>query len=140
MTEVTVNVWKLNDANEKYASTLTFKINSVLKDDVIAIFDEIFNSDDKPPIKNATAYAWRNSMASGLYSDHNYGTVIDLNYNENYTVYASGTTIGTFYDPSKSVYSFRLTERLFRHSRSTDGFGAETHGLTEPLIICTSHI
>lgn len=106
MTEVTVNVWKLNDANEKYASTLTFKINSVLKDDAIAIFDEIFNSDDKPPIKNATAYAWRNSMASGLYSDHNYGTVIDLNYNENYTVYASGTTIGTFYDPSKSVYSF----------------------------------
>lgn len=106
MTEVTVNVWKLNEANEKYASTLTFKINAKLKDDVIAIFDEIFNSDDKPPIKNATAYAWRNSMASGVYSDHNYGTVIDLNYNENYTVYASGTTIGTFYDPSSSVYSF----------------------------------
>lgn len=106
MTEVTVNVWKLNDSNEKYASTLTFKINSVLKDDVIAIFDEIFNSDDKPPIKDATAYAWRNSMSSGLYSDHNYGTVIDLNYKENYTVYANGTTIGTFYDPTTSVYSF----------------------------------
>ena len=106
MSEVTVNVWKLNEANEKYAATLTFRINSVLKDDVVAIFDEIFNSDDKPPIKDATAYAWRNSMASGLYSDHNYGTVIDLNYNENYTVYANGTTIGTFYDPNTSVYSF----------------------------------
>ncbi|MEE1356517.1 MAG: M15 family metallopeptidase, partial [Clostridia bacterium] len=106
MTEVTVNVWKLNSANEKYASTLTFKINTKLKDDVIAIFDEIFNSDDKPPIKDATAYAWRNAMSSGVYSDHNYGTAIDLNYNENYCVYASGTTIGSFYDPETSVYSF----------------------------------
>ncbi len=106
MSEVTVNVWKINSDNEKYADTLTFKINKKLKDDVICIFDEIFNSEDKPPIKDATAYAWRSSMASGLYSDHNYGTVIDLNYNENYTVYASGTTIGTFYDPQSSIYSF----------------------------------
>lgn len=106
MSEVTVNVWKLNSANEKYASTLTFRINTKLKDDVIAIFDEIFNSDDKPPLKDATAYAWRSAMSSGVYSDHNYGTAIDLNYNENYCVYASGTTIGTFYDPETSVYSF----------------------------------
>lgn len=106
MSEVTVNVWKLDASNEKYASTLTFRINTKLKDDVVAIFDEIFNSDDKPPLKDATAYAWRSPMSSGTLSDHNYGTVIDLNYNENYTVYASGTTIGTFYDPDTSVYSF----------------------------------
>lgn len=106
MTEVTVNVWKLNSSNEKYASTLTFKINKKLKDDVIAIFEEIFYSDDKPPIKDATAYAWRSAMASGVYSDHNYGTAIDLNYNENYCVYNSGVTIGSFYDPKNSVYSF----------------------------------
>lgn len=106
MEEVTVNVWKLNATNEKYASTLTFRVNKKLKEDVIAIFDEIFNSDDKPPIKDGTAYAWRSAMSSGVYSDHNYGTAIDLNYNENYCVYASGTTIGTFYDPSTSVYSF----------------------------------
>ncbi len=106
MSEVTVKVWMLDKNNAKYASTLTFKINTVLKDDVIAIFDEIFNSDDKPPLKNAAAYAWRSAMASGVYSDHNYGTVIDLNYNENYCVYKSGTTIGSFYDPGKSIYSF----------------------------------
>lgn len=45
-------------------------------------------------------------MSSGNYSDHNYGTAIDLNYNENYCVYASGTVIGSFYDPANSVYSF----------------------------------
>ena len=106
MSEVTVNVWMYNEADEKYASTLKFKINTVLKDDVIAIFDEIFNSDDKPALKNATAYGWRNAMSSGLYSDHNYGTVIDLNYEENYCLYPSGTKIGKFYDPSSSKYSF----------------------------------
>lgn len=106
MTEVTVNVWKLNAQKEKYASTMTFKINKALKDDVIAIFEEIFYSDDKPPLKDVTAYGWRSPMASGVYSDHNYGTVIDLNYNENYCVYASGTTVGTFWDPETSVYSF----------------------------------
>lgn len=121
MSEVTVNVWKLNENGEKYASTLTFKINTKLKEDVMLIFDEIFYSDDsvvivdgketksegKPVIKDAIAYGWRNSMTSGLYSDHNYGTAIDLNYNENYTRYANGMTIGSFYDPDESIYSFR---------------------------------
>ena len=106
MTEVTVNVWKLDDAGNPYSSTLTFKINSVLKDDVIAIFDEIYNSPVKAPLKDVTAYGWRNAMSSGTYSDHNYGTAIDLNYNENYCIYPSGAIVGTFYDPASSVYSF----------------------------------
>lgn len=106
MSDVTVNVWKLNSDNEMYSSTLTFKINTVLKDDVIAIFDEIYNSPVKAPIKDVTAYGWRNATSNGSYSDHNYGTAIDLNYNENHCVYANGTTVGSFYDPENSIYSF----------------------------------
>ena len=106
MSEVTVNVWKVDDNGEYYASTLTFKINSVLKDDVIAIFDEIFKSPYKAPIKDVSAYAWRSSTNGGSFSDHNYGTAIDLNYNENYCIYASGTQVGSFYDPENSIYSF----------------------------------
>lgn len=107
MSEVTVEVWKLNSAGEMYPSTLTFRINSVLKDDVIAIFNEIYHSPvKKAPLKDVNAYAWRSAMSSGTYSDHNYGTAIDLNYNENYCVYASGTVVGSFYDPANSVYSF----------------------------------
>ncbi len=106
MSEVTVKVWKLNDADELYSSTLTFRINSVLKDDVIAIFDEIYNAPVKAPLKDVNAYAWRSAMSSGTYSDHNYGTAIDLNYNENYCIYASGTVVGSFYDPENSIYSF----------------------------------
>lgn len=106
MSEVTVPVWKLDENNQLYRSTLTFKINSVLKDDVIAIFKEIYNSPVKAPLKDVTAYGWRNAMSSGNYSDHNYGTAIDLNYNENYCIYASGSVVGSFYDPENSVYSF----------------------------------
>ena len=106
MTDVTVKVWRLDGNNKYYTANVTFKINEKLKDDVIAIFDEIYQSPVKAPIKDATAYSWRNAMSSGTYSDHNYGTAIDLNYNENYCVYASGTVVGTFYDPDNSVYSF----------------------------------
>ena len=106
MSDVTVDVWKLDSDGNLYSSTLSFKINSVLKDDVIEIFKEIYNSPVKAPLKDVTAYGWRNAMSSGSYSDHNYGTAIDLNYNENYCVYASGTVVGSFYDPVNSVYSF----------------------------------
>ncbi len=106
MSEVTVEVWKVNADGEYYPSTLTFRINTVLKDDVIAIFNEIYNAPIKAPLKDVNAYAWRNAMSSGTYSDHNYGTAIDLNYNENYCIYASGTVVGTFYDPENSIYSF----------------------------------
>lgn len=106
MSDVTVKVWRLDADGKPYSSTLGFRINSALKEDIIAIFDEIYNSPIKAPIKDATAYGWRNAMSSGSYSDHNYGTAIDLNYNENYCVYASGTVVGSFYDPDNSVYSF----------------------------------
>lgn len=106
MSEVTVDVWKVNDEGKFYTSTLKFKIHSALKDDVIAIFKEIYNSPVKAPLKDVNAYSWRNAMSSGTYSDHNYGVAIDLNYNENYCVYASGTVVGSFYDPKSSMYSF----------------------------------
>ncbi len=106
MSEVTVDVWKINEAGAYYSSTLTFKVNTILKDDVIAIFDEIYNAPVKAPLKDVTAYAWRSAPSSGTYSDHNYGTAIDLNYNENYCLYADGSQLGSFHDPETSVYSF----------------------------------
>ena len=84
-------------------------MNSVLAEDVQAIFSEIYNSPEKPPIKDAVGYSWRNALSGGSVSEHNFGTVIDLNYNENYCVYKNGQQIGTFYDPSTSVFSFSPT-------------------------------
>ncbi len=106
MSQITVNVWKVDDAGKMYSSTLSFKVNTALKDDVFAIFEEIYKSPKKAPIKDASAYAWRSAMSNGAYSDHNYGTAIDLNYFENQCKYANGQVVGGFYDPDNSIYSF----------------------------------
>ena len=109
MVEVTVPVWEFGEGDELVTGWRSFRINEVLAEDVQAIFSEIYNSPLKPPIKDATGYAWRSALSGGGFSDHNYGTVIDLNYNENYCVYKSGQQIGSFYDPATSVYSFAPT-------------------------------
>ena len=109
MTEVIVPVWEFNENNELQTGWRKFRINSVLAEDVQAIFGEIYNSPEKPPIKDASGYAWRSALSGGSMSEHNYGTVIDLNYNENYCVYKSGQQIGSFYDPENSVFSFSPT-------------------------------
>lgn len=109
MTEVIVPVWEVNENNELQTGWRKFRINSVLAEDVKAIFGEIYNSPERPPIKDASGYAWRSPMSGGSMSEHNYGTVIDLNYNENYCVYKSGQQIGTFYDPESSIFSFSPT-------------------------------
>lgn len=109
MTEVVVPVWEVNESGEVQSGWRKFRINSVLAEDVKAIFGEIYNSPERPLIKDAVGYAWRSPMAGGSISDHNFGTVIDLNYNENYCVYKSGQQIGTFYDPEGSEFSFPPT-------------------------------
>lgn len=110
MSEVTVPVWELPEgSNDLQTGWRTFKINTVLKDDVVAIFNEIYNSPSRPPIKDVAGYSWRNPLSGGSLPENNYGTVLDINYNENYCVYKSGQRIGTFYDPENSVFSFAPT-------------------------------
>ena len=41
MTEVTVAVWELNDSDQLQTGWRTFKVNSVLANDIVAIFNEI---------------------------------------------------------------------------------------------------
>ena len=64
------------------------------------VFEEIYNGKEKFPIKDVGAYAWR-----GGRSEHNGGTAIDINYNENYCIYNDGTTIGAYWKPGVDVYS-----------------------------------
>lgn len=109
ITDVIVPVWEFDGNNQLQTGWRTIRVNSVLAEDVKAIFDEIYNSPEMPPIKDASGYSWRNAMSSGSISEHNFGTVIDLNYNENYCVYKNGQQIGSFYDPSTSVFSFSPT-------------------------------
>lgn len=105
MTDITVDVWKINSDGEKYASTLNLTVNKNLADDVKSIFREIFEDDEKFPIKSAGGFQWRNS-ASGRLSQHSYGTCIDINPNENYYVSTSGKALsGSYWKPNEDPYS-----------------------------------
>lgn len=79
MEQITVKVWSLLSSGQKTPSTKTFKVHKAIVDEVHAVFDEIFDGDEKFPIKDAGGYSWRSSARS----EHRQGTAIDLNYMEN---------------------------------------------------------
>lgn len=99
MVDVTVPVWKLGN-NSKYASSVTFKVHNKIADKVKLVFEEIFNGSEKFPIKDIGGYSWREGT-----SEHNGGTAIDINSNENYCIYNNGTTIGSHWKPHEDPYS-----------------------------------
>lgn len=104
MKTLTVPVWQLKDG-KKQASELTLTVLASISDKVEAVFNEIFNGDERFPIYSLGAYSWRAPMSSGRYSEHNFGTAIDLNPNENYCLYTDGSTVGECYDPYNNPYS-----------------------------------
>lgn len=105
MRTVTVPVWRLASDGSKYASKQPITVNKNLADDVVAIFTEIFEDDSKFPIKDLGCYNWRNTLG-GAQSQHSFGTCIDINYNENYYVSATGRALtGTLWEPYKNPYS-----------------------------------
>lgn len=101
MTEITVPIWTLL-GNEKIANSATFKIHNAIAEKVTLIFEEIFTGEEKFPIKDVNAYTWR-----GGKTEHNGGTAIDINSNENFCIYNDGTTIGSHWSPSQDPYSIK---------------------------------
>lgn len=100
MTEVTVPVWKMRGDGGKYDSTMTVKVHYMIADEVLAVFTEIFHAEEQFPVKDLGGYSWR-----GGRSEHNWGTAIDLNANENYCLYQDGTAIGDGWFPYENPYS-----------------------------------
>lgn len=106
MKSITVKVWKINSAGNKYPSEMTLCVHQNIAEITKLVFEEIFAGEEKFPFKDGGAYSWRDTMSSGRYSHHNYGTAIDLNYNENYCLYKNGSYIGKYYKPGEDIYSF----------------------------------
>lgn len=103
MAEVTVPVWRLNpDTGVKTAGELTFTVHEALAADMLAIFTEIFNDPEQFPIKDAGSFRW----ADGATGEHNCGTAIDLNWNENYQIYPDGRVgAGSYWLPGEDPWS-----------------------------------
>ena len=100
MTNITVPVWKLTGNGEKVASTAAITVHRLLADKFAAVFLEIFNGEEKFPINSVGGYSWR-----GRRSEHNGGTAIDINPNENFCIYNTGTVVGSYWKPGEDPYS-----------------------------------
>lgn len=99
MEDVTVDVWTIQNG-EKVPSQATFTVHKAIAEKVKLIFKEIFEGNEKFPINSIGGYAWR-----GGKSEHNYGTAIDINPDQNYCLYTNGTIVGSFYKPYVNPYS-----------------------------------
>lgn len=101
MQDISVNIWTIDRNGNKHPSKMTLTVHKNIAHLVSLVFDEIYNGEEKFPFKDVGAYSWRDSI-----SHHNYGTAIDLNYNENYCLYKNGSYVGEFWKPYENVYSF----------------------------------
>ena len=101
MTTVTVPVWKLSNG-QKVSSTLSVSIHAAIAQDVVDIFTEIYNDPEQFPIKDLGGYSWRGDSATG---EHNCGTAIDINANENYKIREGQVLAGTCWEPETNPWS-----------------------------------
>ena len=101
MVRITVPAWKLVNG-KKVSSTVSFSINKEIADVTKLVFQEIYNGKEKFPIKDIGGYAWR-----GGTTEHNSGTAIDINSNENYCIYSNGTVVGSYWRPGVDPYSIK---------------------------------
>lgn len=127
LTTVTVKVWKLGAYGQKYKSTADIQVHQAIKDRVWSVFEEIFNGEEQYCIKEVGGYSWRAPMSSGRLSEHNWGTAIDINPNENYCIYKDGSTIGSYWKPYQDPYSITPdgeVVRIFRKYGFTWGGNA----------------
>lgn len=104
MRTITVSVWSIGADGAKYPNRMSLTVNKAIADEVQQIFAEIFAGAEKFPIKSLGGYNWR-STATGTRSQHSYGTCIDINPDENYCIYNSGTRIGKLWKPHENPYS-----------------------------------
>lgn len=101
MTTITVAVWNLTSSGTKKPASLTLTVNKNVAGDVKKIFEEIYNGDEKFPIKSCSGYSYRDGK-----SQHSNGTAIDINPEENYFLSSDGTVeAGALWKPGVNPYS-----------------------------------
>ncbi len=103
MTEIAVNVWKLQDDGSKIPDIAYITVNASLAPVYQQIFEEIFNGSEQFPIYDVGCYSWRTG-------EHSQGTAVDINPEENMeaTINPDGSltpTCGTHWSPGVDPYS-----------------------------------
>lgn len=101
MVNISIPIWKLNESTgQKYSSTAYITVHKLVEKEVKAIFNDIYNSPEKFPIKQIGGARYTDALR------HSWGCAIDINPNENYYInYKTGATVGSFcYKNGSSPY------------------------------------
>lgn len=120
--KVTVKVWDYKNGigSEKVTKNRTFHIHKNLAPSIKRCFQEIYECEEKYPIKSIVTY-WSSSGNS----EHNPGTAVDINPDENPYVSPAGKVItGKKFDPENNPYSFEVggeVEQIFAKYGFTRG-------------------
>ena len=85
--------------------------DAALAEDVKEIFAEIYNDPEHFPIHDVGGYAWRGDSATG---EHNCGTAIDINANENYQIRDGQVLAGSCWEPGSNAYSISPDSSVVR--------------------------
>ena len=111
MTTITIPVWHLDRQGNKVASSANLVIHTAIAEDTLALFTEIFNDPEQFPIHDIGGYGWRGDSATG---EHNCGTAIDINANENYQVRDGKAMVGSHWKPGEDPYSIASDSSVVR--------------------------
>ncbi len=103
MTTITIAVWDFGaDGVTKVTKYKSLTVHKNIAPTVAQIFKEIYEGEEKFPIKNVGGYSWRGTSSS---SEHCEGLAIDINWEENYMIDNGVIQSGKLYQPGVNPYS-----------------------------------
>ncbi len=103
MTTITVNVWDFAaDGVTKVTKHRSLVVHENIAPTVQQIFKEIYEGQERFPIKNVSGYTWRGETST---SEHCCGVAIDINWEENYLIDNGVIISGKLYQPGINPYS-----------------------------------
>ncbi len=111
MATVSVPVWTLSSNGSKRSSTMSLTVHSAIAQEVVDIFTEIYNNPEQFPMNSIGGYSWRGDSATG---EHNCGTAIDINPNENYQIRNGQVLVGSCWEPGSNPYSISPESSVVR--------------------------
>ena len=109
MVTVTVTIWRLSNG-VKSPSTATLQVHTALADDIVAIFTEIYNDPEQFPMNAPGCFRY----VEGTTGEHNCGTAIDINANENYQIRDGQVLAGSLWEPDSNPYSIAPDSSVVR--------------------------
>ncbi|MCR4691181.1 MAG: M15 family metallopeptidase [Lachnospiraceae bacterium] len=111
-TTIRIAVWDFgSDGVTKVTKYRYLTVHEKIAPTVAQIFKEIYEGEEKFPIKNVGGYSWRGATSR---SEHCEGLAIDINWEENYLIDNGVVISGKLYQPGVNPYSIPTDGEVVR--------------------------